>query len=408
MAKVKVKVFLNRDKNFLYIRDKLKPIVNDVILNHEYRFFEHIEDKELYLMKDKAKFFKDNYDTFIIIGVGGSNTASRSIITAIKKYDSIDTYYAGNTLSPIDIKKILDIVDERNVCINIIAKNFKTLEPGIHFRLIREKMIKKYGIEETKKRIVVTGTCNSILHKISLENGYTFLKFRDNIGGRYSCFSEVNLFPMLVNGLSISEFIKGMNDLKKDFISGNIDTLLDYISYRIHSMNSGKFIEVLSSTTLLLKDFNRWFIQLFGESEGKNKHGIYPDAMCFSEDLHSMGQFIQDGNPIVMETFLRISDYGMDISVEDSSIDDDFSYLLNKKFSYINNVMIEATKKAHLDDNIPICEITIDKLDEYNIGAIMYFFIISVISSSIYQNIDPYTQDAVENYKNNMFRELYK
>ncbi|MDO5725919.1 MAG: glucose-6-phosphate isomerase [Tissierellia bacterium] len=354
-------------------------------------------------LENQADKMKDVSDYFILIGVGGSNGAARSVIEGLKLSD-IKTIYAGNFLSPIQMRDILNLISNSDVCINVIAKNFKTIEPGSHFRMIREMMSKIYTKAELEKRIAVTGTPGELLKRIGEAEGYFVLDFEENVGGRFSAFSNVGIFPIIMAGGDIRSYFKGRDDMIER-IAKDPKELLTYVAYRNSNFKAGKDIEILSSFDPRFEYFNKWWVQLFGESEGTNDTGIYPDSMLFSEDLHSMGQYIQAGKQIFMETFLRIRNYP-DIEIFESNIDDDFDYLNGKNFAQINRAMEEATIKAHTERNIPAYLFEIDDLDEYHFGQLYTFFLMAVLVSARVMDLSPFEQYGVEAYKNNMFKRL--
>ncbi len=383
---------LKNEAKEIFQREKTKS------LNFLYKDF---PQSQIEFIEKKAKEVQEHSDLFIIIGVGGSNGASRAVIEGLN-LNKVDVEYAGNGLSPRQMERLLKLIDEREVSINVIAQNFKTLEPGLHFRMLREKLKEKYG-EGSYKRIFVTGTKDSLLHEIAIENNYTFFEFDKEVGGRFSAFTNVHLFPIAVAGGNIRQYLNARDAFLKE--DSNIEKVLEYVSYRQDNFRKGKLIEILSSMDLDLTYFNKWWVQLFGESEGVDNTGIYPDSMCFSEDLHSMGQFIQVGNPIFMETFLRVKNYD-DVEVLESKIFDDFDYLNGKTFSQINKAMEEATIKAHKDGGTPVFDIVLEEFSEESFGNLFTFFLASVIVSSYLGGVSPFGQSGVEAYKEAMNNNL--
>lgn len=361
---------------------------------------EHIDE-----LINIGKNFRDKSDVFILVGVGGSNGAARAIIEGLDKNPNTpEILYMGNDLSPIMIKNVLKIIEDKDVTINVIAKNFKTLEPGLHFRILREVMEEKYGKEEAAKRIAVTGTPGAELDIMAKSEGYYFLEFEEELTGRFSAFHNVCLFPLAVMGFDIKSYLEAKENYLEN-LECELEKVLDYVAYRHKNYRNGKKIEILSSGDLAFTFFNKWWVQLFGESEGTNKLGIYPDSMCFSEDLHSMGQFIQAGSPEFMETFLRVDNYE-DFSVPESRIKDGFEYLDGLTIGDINKEMMEATLDAHKTDNTPVSEIILDKLDLEHFSKLFLFFIFSVIISSYMTGVSPFEQYGVEAYKERMFDRL--
>lgn len=352
-----------------------------------------------------GKEFRDKSDVFILVGVGGSNGSARAIIEGLdNRPNTPEILYMGNDLSPVMIKNALKIIKSKDVTINVIAKNFKTLEPGLHFRILRKALESKYGIEEASKRIAVTGTPGGELDIMAKSEGYYFLEFEKELTGRFSAFHNVCLFPLAVMGFDIRSYLNAKENYLKN-LECELEKVLQYVSYRQKNYRDGKKIEILSSGDLAFSFFNKWWVQLFGESEGTKKLGIYPDSMCFSEDLHSMGQFIQAGSPEFMETFLRVENYE-DFSVPKSRLRDGFEYLDGLTIGDINKEMMEATLEAHKIDDTPVSEIILDKLDLENFSELFLFFMHSVIISSYMTGVSPFEQYGVEAYKERMFDRL--
>ena len=385
------------------LRRQSENIWNQIQENHFYgRDYsaEHIS-----MLQEKAKRIREKCQSFLLIGVGGSNGAARSIIEGLNKNGSPKIVYAGNGLSPRQMARLLREVEEKDICLNIIAKNFQTLEPGSHFRMLRTAMEKKYGLTEAASRIVVTGSKGSLLEEIAMENGYTFLEFESEIGGRFSAFSNVGLFPMAVAGVDIAALLDGRREMLAEMQS-SAHFVHDYVAYRQGAYQRGYQIEVLSACDLDFREWLKWWVQLFGESEGKEKKGLYPDGLCFSEDLHSMGQFLQDGNPILIETFLRIKNYEEAVEILPSRISDDFAYLEGSSFAQINREMEEATIGAHQESGIPTFLLEMENMSEKEWGKLFVFFMVAVVLSAKIMAVNPFNQDGVENYKQKMFRRL--
>ncbi len=356
-------------------------------------------------LQRRAKEIREKCRTFILIGVGGSNGAARAIIEGLGKNSTPKIVYAGNGLSPRQIARLLKEVEESEVCLNVIAKNFQTLEPGIHFRMLREAMEKKYGLAEAAERIVVTGSKDSLLEEIAAANGYTFLEFEPEIGGRYSAFSNVGLFPMAVAGLDIAALLEGRREMLAE-LADRRHFLHDYVAYRQKAYQDGYKVEVLSAFDLDFREWLKWWVQLFGESEGKEKKGLYPDGLCFSEDLHSMGQFLQEGSPIFIETFLRVAGYEENTVVTGSRLSDGFAYLEGKNFAQINREMEEATIEAHSEEGAPTFLLELENMREKEWGKLFLFFMAAVVLSSKIMEVNPFNQEGVERYKQKMFQRL--
>lgn len=360
-------------------------------------------------MRLKAEEIRKNADVFVIVGVGGSNQAARAVIKALQnKGSSPRIVYAGNTLSSHYISNIIEEIKDKNVYINVIAKNFATLEPGSHFRVLRKVMEKRYSQEELAQRIIVTGSIGSRLDEIAQEKGYLFLPFPDDIGGRYSAFSPVGLFPMMVAGLDIELLLKGANSMKKTIWENNQDNpAVSYAAYRNLAYESGFNIELLASFEPQLEYFIKWWIQLFGESEGKESKGIFPAGVVYSEDLHSMGQYLQEGRRNLLETFIRVEKSTASVIVEsDRNFKDGFDYLDGMDFQEINKAAEQATLEAHTKGGVPCIGIKIDSINEETFGQLFYFFMMACAISGKLLKVNPFDQEGVEEYKRSMFNAL--
>lgn len=359
-------------------------------------------------MQAKAAEIRQNADAFVVVGVGGSNQAARAVIKALYKNKGPQIIYAGNTLSPHYISNIVEGIKNRNVYINVIAKNFATLEPGSHFRVLRKEMEKRYSKEELARRIILTGSIGARLDEIASENDYLFLPFPHDIGGRYSAFSPVGLFPMMVAGLGTDLLLKGANSMKERIWNNPQDNpAVSYAAYRSLAYEKGFDIELLASFEPQLEYFIKWWIQLFGESEGKNGKGIFPAGVVYSEDLHSMGQYLQEGRRNLLETFIRVENSDASVVIEpDKEFRDGFDYLDEMDFQEINKVAEKATMDAHIKGGVPCAGIDIACINEEYFGQLFYFFMMSCAISGKLQNINPFDQEGVEEYKRSMFDAL--
>lgn len=358
---------------------------------------------------DIAKEIKEKADIFILIGVGGSNNAARSVIEALKdEVDGPKVIYSGNTLSPRQIHRILNLLDGKSVYINCIAKNFETLEPGSSFRIFRQYLYERYG-DEAANRIIITGTKESSLDELSSENGYRFLNFPEDVGGRFTAMTVVGLFPMAVAGIDIQNLVKGAKKmeemLKNDKTSRN--PAYEYAIFRNLNYESNRKVEMLAYFEPQFRWFSKWWIQLFAESEGKDNKGVYPTYAEYSEDLHSVGQYVQDGAPVIFETFLNVLESNDSLVIEPDKSKDYFDYLDYKDFRDINKIAAEATIGAH-SERLPISVISIDTLDAEHFGQMFYFFEFSCYLSCELMGVNPFDQPGVEEYKRRMFSMLKK
>lgn len=361
-------------------------------------------------IRKKAEEIRKDADIFVIVGVGGSNQAARAMIEAMTKRKGPEIIYLGNTLSPYYISEMLERMEGKSVYINVIAKNFETLEPGSHFRILRQWMSARYTAEEMAKRIVLTGTAGSRLEEIANEQGYLFLQFPVPAGGRYSAFSPVCLFPIAVAGLDISHYLKGMKMAEQDCRENpETNPAVYYAAIRSLFYQNGYDIEMLVSFEPQLAYFAKWWVQLFGESEGKNQKGIYPAAAIYSEDLHSIGQYMQDGRRNLIETFLSVKNPGASVVIKaDPAFGDRFDYLDEMDFDQINKAAEKATWEAHQKGGVPCIRFQIEEIREESFGELFYYFMVSCAVSGTLLGVNPFDQEGVEEYKRSMFSALGK
>lgn len=358
---------------------------------------------------------RNNADVFVVVGVGGSDQGARAVINAIKafraeKLDGPEIIFSGRNLSSSFIQSILRKIEGRSVYIDVIAKNFKTLEPGLMFRFLRQYLYSHYTKEEAAKRIITTPTIgDGCLHKLSLDYGYRFLPFPDDVGGRYSVFSPVGLLPCAVAGIDIRKLVEGAKAVEEDFYrSGSISQIAKQYALERNLLYINHFdTEVLSYFEPQFYPFGRWWRQLFAESEGKKFRGVFPVTYSYSEDLHSVGQYMQQGERRIFETLLHIKHVPNDILVpQNGGIKDGFDYLNGKRVSEINDTAFHATLKAHREGGVPCQVIELEQADEFEIGNLMYFYFLVCMYSSALMGVNPFDQPGVENYKQAMFKGL--
>ena len=345
---------------------------------------------------------------FVLVGVGGSNNAARSVIKALQTDQKTEILYAGNTLSPYALNQMLQKLEGKSVYMDCIAKNFETLEPGASFRVLRKFLYKKYG-EEAGKRIIATGSKGSSLERICEQHGYTFLEFPENVGGRFSAITSVGLLPMAVAGTDIQKLVKGAADMEKQLLldesNGNI--AWQYACIRNMYYKKGYSLELLTGFEPQFRWFYKWWVQLFGESEGKENKGIFPVAAEFCEELHAVGQYIQDGAPLMFETFLDVQEQNASLFAEKDQVEDFFDYLNGKDFWEMNKASFHATVKAHRE-KLPCLILEVERMDEYHFGQLFYFFMFSCYVSARILGVNPFDQPGVEAYKKWMFEALGK
>lgn len=355
-----------------------------------------------------AREVQSNADVLVVVGIGGSNQAARAVVDAIGERSNVDIVWAGNSISAHSVCQVLKQLEGKSVYVNVIAKNFETLEPGIGFRAMRAYLKERYG-GDYSDRVVCTGTEGSYFDELCREHGFRFLPFPKDIGGRFTALSPIGLFPMAVAGMDIRAMVSGAKDmrarLRQEAAADN--TALRYAAIRNLLYQKGFRMEMLSFFEPRLFRFAKWWMQLFGESEGKDNLGLYPLFGNFSEDLHSIGQFLQDGTPVIFETFLEVRDSGASYILHNDEVEDRFGYLDGKDFDEINRAACEATVTAHAE-KYPCVRISVPALDERTFGMLFYFFQFSCYISARILGVNPFDQPGVEGYKNNMFRALGK
>ena len=366
-------------------------------------------EAELSAIEELAARVRRDADVFVLIGVGGSNNAARSVIEAFPECDGPEIVYAGNSLSAWAFEQVMNKISGKSVYIDCIAKNFQTLEPGSAFRVLREYLYETYG-DKANERIIATGSRNSLLETICKEHGYSFVEFPQTVGGRYTAVTAVGLLPMAVAGIDIRALVKGAADMAAE-LKGCRDITQSAYRYAVARnlyYNEGYRMEMLASFEPQLHWFYKWWIQLFAESEGKEDQGLYPISGEYSEELHSVGQFLQDGSPVIFETFLHVKDPQASMIVHpDGCVKDDFDYLNGKDFREINEAAYGATLRAH-SEKMPCMVLEVEKLTPYSFGEIFYFFMYTCYVSAGILGVNPFDQEGVEAYKQRMFKALGK
>ncbi|MBQ6323431.1 MAG: glucose-6-phosphate isomerase [Bacilli bacterium] len=351
-------------------------------------------DKETVVdIKETAEYIKNNFDVLVVIGIGGSYLSSSAIHSALKSYFSNDfeVIYAGSTLSTKYLDELLNYLKNKNFCLNVISKSGKTLETSIVYKLLKDLLKRKYNIEEMSKHIIATTTKGSgLLWEEAQVEGYKTFEIPNDVGGRYSFITPAHLLPLALN-YDIDKIIDGYFDGKR-----LIDDAYKYALTRNLLFKSKKYIENFCVYEENLLQFTEWLKQLFGESEGKNNQGIFPVASLYTRDLHSLGQFIQEGNKIIFETVIKILNSNHYIQYNNYSLDE-----LNKNIS-------EAVSIAHYKGKVPIIEIEMDELTLENISELAYFFQLSAAFSGYLFNVNPFDQPGVELYKNEIKNLLNK
>ncbi len=327
-----------------------------------------------------------------------------------RKYPQI--LYVGNNLSPNYINELIEYIGNKDFSVNVISKSGTTTEPAIAFRIFREILENKYGIDEARSRIYATTDKEKGALKTLAENeGYEQFVVPDNVGGRYSVLTAVGLLPIAVAGVDIDKLMEGARIGQERYNDSNLkyNECYQYAVARNILYKSRKCIEILVNYEPKMHYFTEWWKQLFGESEGKNKKGIFPAGVDFTTDLHSMGQYIQEGKRDLFETVIAIENPNTDIKIhpDDDNLDG-LNYLAGKGLDYVNKKAMEGTIEAHVTGNVPNIQIKMDKLDEINLGELIYFFEKACAISGMLLGVNPFNQPGVEEYKKNMFKLLKK
>ena len=378
-------------------------------------------DKEEFekIKKSAQKIQKDS-EILVVIGIGGSYLGARAVIESLthtfynyeKRKKTPKIFFAGNNMSPRYILDLIDLIGNKDFSVNVISKSGTTTEPAIAFRIFREILENKYGIEEAKKRIyVTTDKQKGALKTLADEEGYETFVIPDNVGGRYSVLTAVGLLPIATAGIDIDKLMKGAQIAKEKYMDSNIkyNECYQYAVVRNLLYLDDKDIEILVNYEPKLHYFTEWWKQLYGESEGKDLKGIFPAGVDFSTDLHSMGQYIQEGRRNLFETVLNIVNTNQDLSIKpDEDNLDGLNYLTDKSLDYINKKAMEGTIKAHIEGDVPNILINIENLNEEAIGELIYFFELACAMSGKILGVNPFNQPGVEKYKTNMFKLLEK
>ncbi|MBQ6510372.1 glucose-6-phosphate isomerase [Candidatus Saccharibacteria bacterium] len=366
--------------------------------------------EEFARVKEAAKRINETSKYLVCIGIGGSYLGHRALIEALKPSSSTKILYAGNSLSSNSLKEVLNELGDADFSINVISKSGTTTEPAIAFRIFKEKLIEKYGEEEASRRIFATTDANKgALHDEAVKKGYTRFVVPDSIGGRYSVFTAVGLLPLAVAGVNIDDLLAGAAEFTSDLDNPENSNILRYAFTRHDIREKGHDVEVLSSFEPSFAYFNEWWKQLFGESEGKDGKGIFPASVICTTDLHSMGQYLQEGRRNIFETVIKVLSNEIDFVVPKTPDDcDGLGYLEGKSLNHINEQALEATVSAHKRGNIPVIKIEMPDISAKSFGALIYFFETACAVSAMLGGVNPFDQPGVEEYKNEMFKLLGK
>ena len=380
-------------------------------------------DKEEFArIKKAAEKIKSDSDVLVVIGIGGSYLGSRAVIEGLSnnfnnKLDkevrkAPEVYFAGHNISGTYVKQLIDVIGDRDFSVNVISKSGTTTEPGIAFRIFKKLLKDKYGKEEAAKRIyATTDKAKGALKNLATEEGYETFVVPDDVGGRFSVLTAVGLLPIAVSGADIEKLMEGAAAGRKEALENDFaeNGALQYAAIRNILLRKGKTIEVLANYEPSLHYVSEWWKQLYGESEGKDQKGIFPASVDLTTDLHSMGQFIQDGNRILFETVMNVETSREEIVINEEPVDlDGLNYLAGKTVDFINKSAMNGTILAHTDGNVPNLLVNIPEQNEYYLGQLFYFFEFACGISGYLLGVNPFNQPGVESYKKNMFALLGK
>ncbi len=377
-------------------------------------------DKEEFArIKAAAEKIKKNSDVLIVIGIGGSYLGARAAIEALKsslynslKKDTPEIYFIGNTISPTYLNEVISLVEGRDFSVNVISKSGTTTEPALAFRVFRALLEKKYGAEGAKERIfATTDKKRGTLKELSDEKGYETFVIADDVGGRFSVLTAVGLLPIAVAGCDIDALMNGAKAAMDAFGDPDItkNDCYKYAALRNILYRKGRAVEMLVAYEPSFAMMNEWFKQLYGESEGKDGKGLFPASAVFSTDLHSLGQFIQDGSNILFETVVQFSKAQKDFFIEkDPTNGDGLNFLSDQNMSVVNRKAFEGTVLAHTEGGTPNIVLEVPELNEYELGYMIYFFEKACAISGYMLGVNPFDQPGVESYKKNMFALLGK
>ena len=376
------------------------------------------DKEEFSRIKKAADKIRSDSDVLVVIGIGGSYLGARAAIEFLKgqyynsEENGLKIYFAGNSISGSYLSEIVNLCKNKRVSVNIISKSGTTTEPAIAFRVFREMLEKQYGEKGAAERIYcTTDKARGTLKQLADEKGYECFVVPDDVGGRYSVLTAVGLLPIAAAGCDIDKLMKGAQDAVRDYSEASLDKnpCYKYAAARNCLYRSGKSVELLVSYEPRFTMMNEWFKQLFGESEGKDNKGLFPASVTFSTDLHSMGQFVQDGSRLMFETVVTFGESDKDVVIEeDADNGDGLNFLAGKTMSYVNSKAFEGTVLAHTDGGVPNLVINVDKPDEENLGRLIYFFEKACAVSGYMLGVNPFDQPGVESYKKNMFALLGK
>ena len=380
---------------------------------------ENYDKEEFARIKLAAQKIRSDSEVLVVIGIGGSYLGARAAIEFCKSQnynlvckDTPQIFFSGNSISSAALNEILSVCKDKDFSVNVISKSGTTTEPAISFRIFRELLETKYGKAEAAKRIyVTTDKAKGTLKALSDEEGYETFVVPDDVGGRYSVLTAVGLLPIAAAGIDIDAMMQGANDARKAYTDPDMEKndCYKYAAIRNILYRKGKVVEMMVAYEPDYTMMNEWFKQLFGESEGKDGKGLYPSSAVFSTDLHSMGQFIQQGSRVLFETAVVFDEPKTEVVIEkDEANADGLNFLAGKTMSYVNRKAFEGTVLAHVDGGVPNVVLELPKMDAYHFGYLVYFLEKACAISGYTLGVNPFNQPGVESYKSNMFALLGK
>lgn len=373
-------------------------------------------------IKKAAEKIQSDSEVLLVIGIGGSYLGARAAIEFLRHsfYNIVskdirktpEIYFCGNNLSGTYLSQLIEVIGDRDFSVNVISKSGTTTEPAVAFRIFKNMLEKKYGKEEAAKRIyATTDKARGALKNLATEEGYETFVVPDDVGGRFSVLTAVGLLPIAASGADISKLMEGAASMREVCLNKNFEDndSLKYAAIRNILLRKGKDIEILCNYEPVLHYVAEWWKQLYGESEGKDQKGIFPASVDLTTDLHSMGQFIQDGSRIMFETVMELEKPSFDITMEEEPVDlDGLNYLTGKTLDFINKSAMKGTQLAHTDGNVPNLTVKIPEQNEFYLGQLFYFFEFACGVSGYILGVNPFNQPGVESYKKNMFALLGK
>lgn len=368
-------------------------------------------------IKVAAEKIRSSCEILVVIGIGGSYLGARAAIEFVKsplynnlKKDTPDIYFAGNTISTTALNELLSICEGKDICVNVISKSGTTTEPAIAFRVFNSLLTEKYGERGARERIfVTTDKCRGTLKQFSDAAGYETFVVPDDVGGRYSVLTAVGLLPIACAGIDIDAMMQGAYDAREEYLATADNEAVKYAALRNILLSKGKSIEILVGYEPYLLMLNEWWKQLYGESEGKDKKGIFPASVIFSTDLHSLGQYIQDGQRNLFETVVNVKDSCSEFVIPyDPNNVDGLNFISGKELDFVNKTAMLATLMAHNDGGVPNIVLELPDKSAYTFGYLVYFFEFACAISGYILGVNPFDQPGVEAYKRNMFALLGK